>query len=262
MIKLLKKIIRPYYRGMHYLLLRLLWCFCGEKLNDPYNIPIIINNFNRLTYLKLLIESLTTRGYNSIYIIDNASTYPPLLSYYKVCPYKVFRLSENIGYLSLWKTKIYKQFQKKYFVYTDSDLLIHRDCPNNFIEHFYAIMQRHKNAQKVGFGLAIDDLPDSYNSKREVIAWEQQFWQNEVEKGVFFAAIDTTFALYRPFVKGPANFLVETFRTGYPYVMHHLPWYVNSTSLSEEDVYYIKNIETPTHWSKKNDISHCVRNEK
>jgi len=247
----LKKILRPYYHGTCTFLKRLRWSLFGRKVVDFYNVPIIINNFNRVTYLKKLIDSLTQRGYNNIYIIDNASTYPPLLEYYESCPYNVFRLSENIGYLSLWKTKIYKQFQKDYFVYTDSDLQIHKDCPDNFMEHFYGIMQRRKNAQKVGFGLAIDDLPDAYNNKNEVIAWEKQFWQKEVESGVFLAPIDTTFALYRPFVKGPANSFVEHLRTGHPYIMYHLPWYANSASLSEEDVYYVKNIATSTHWSQK-----------
>lgn len=41
------------------------------------NIPIIINNFNRLTCLQRLIASLEVRGYHNIYIIDNNSTYPP-----------------------------------------------------------------------------------------------------------------------------------------------------------------------------------------
>jgi hypothetical protein len=158
-------------------------------------------------------------------------------------------LSKNIGHLSLWKTKIYKQFQNGYFVYTDPDLLIHKDCPANFIEHFFKIMQRYRNAQKVGFGLAIDDLPDSYKYKDEVIAWEQQFWQNEIEKGIFLAGIDTTFAMYRPFVKGKV--FVNNLRTGYPYIMHHLPWYADSTSLNEEDAYYNNSIATSTHWTQK-----------
>jgi len=240
----------PYHRTRSFIL-RIRWSLFGKKPNDFYKIPIIINNFNRLTYLKLLIESLTTRGYNNIYIIDNASTYPPLLEFYESCPHKVFRLSENIGYLSLWKKKIHKQFRNKYFVYTDSDLLIHTDCPNNFMEYFYSIMRRRKNAQKVGFSLSIDDLPDSYNHKNEVVAWEQRFWKKEVEKGIFSAPIDTTFALYRPFVKGSANPNVEQLRIGYPYVVHHLPWYIDSNSMSEEDIYYTKTVTTSTHWTQK-----------
>lgn len=70
---------------------------------DVKNIPIIINNRNRLTYMKMLISSLEKRGYNNIYIIDNDSTYPPLLDYYsKECIYPVFYLNKNVGYNALW----------------------------------------------------------------------------------------------------------------------------------------------------------------
>ena len=48
-----------------------------------FNVPIIINNRNRYTFLKLMIEQLTSFGYKHIYILDNDSTYPPLLEYYK-----------------------------------------------------------------------------------------------------------------------------------------------------------------------------------
>lgn len=49
-----------------------------SSIKDGKEVPIIINNFNRLTTLRLLIEALNKRGYDNIYIIDNASTYPPL----------------------------------------------------------------------------------------------------------------------------------------------------------------------------------------
>ena len=41
---------------------------------DVKNIPIIINNRNRLTYMKMLISSLEKRGYNNIYIIYFVTT--------------------------------------------------------------------------------------------------------------------------------------------------------------------------------------------
>ena len=59
-----------------------------SEITDYHDIPVIINNFNRLEYLKKLIESLEIRGYRNIYIIDNLSTYPPLLQYYNTCKYQ------------------------------------------------------------------------------------------------------------------------------------------------------------------------------
>lgn len=105
----------------------------GKKILNIKDVPIIINNFNRLEYLLKLINSLTSRGYNNIYIIDNASTYPPLLDYYEKTPYPVFKLKENIGYLALWKTNIFKKFKNSYYVYTDSDMEIEDFCPDDFM---------------------------------------------------------------------------------------------------------------------------------
>ena len=76
--------------------------FCGVR-DIPYKeIPIVINNFNRLETLLKLLHSLEVRGYKNIYIIDNGSSYPPLLDYYRECPYTVYLLHKNVGHLAVW----------------------------------------------------------------------------------------------------------------------------------------------------------------
>lgn len=214
------------------------------------NIPIIINNFNRLSFLKRLIISLEKRGYKNIYIIDNNSTYESLLEYYKECPYTIFRLKENVGYKAIWETNIFDKFKYSLYVYTDSDMEIDDSCPDDFLKHFINIMRKHPLCQKVGFGIRIDDLPDSFKYKQEVIQHESQFWKNEIHKNVYRAPIDTTFALYRPLSGGPADYNQETYRTGAPYVIKHLPWYINTTNLDKEECFYINSITQSTHWTK------------
>ena len=88
-----------------------------SRLQDVHDIPIIINNFNRLTTLKELIAALCQRGYRHIYILDNASTYPPLLDYYATCPFEVIRLDANLGFKALWKSGMYKRFCHDYYVH-------------------------------------------------------------------------------------------------------------------------------------------------
>ncbi len=215
------------------------------------NIPIIINNFNRLSFLKRLIISLEKRGYKNIYIIDNNSTYEPLLKYYKKCPYTIFRLKENVGYKAIWKTNIFDKFKHSLYVYTDSDMEIDESCPDDFMKHFIDIMKKHPLCQKVGFGIRIDNLPDCFKNKQEVIKHESQFWINEIHKNVYRAPIDTTFALYRPLCGGPADWSQETYRTGFPYVIKHLPWYMDSNNLNHEESYYINSITQSTHWTQK-----------
>lgn len=223
----------------------------GTTINNFKEIPIIINNFNRLSFLQLQIDALEKRGYNNIYIIDNNSTYPPLLDYYNKTPYKVFRLNENVGFLSLWKTGIYKKFKNQYFVYTDSDVVPIDECPNDVLEHFWRLMQRYPRASKIGFSLKIDDLPDSFVNKAQVVTWEQQFWQKSLSQDLFLASIDTTFALYRPNVKGGANFGEFMIRTGGKYTARHMPWYNDDNNLSEEERFYINSSQTSTYWTKK-----------
>ena len=222
-----------------------------KKIEDTKTIPIIINNFNRYTFLRDLIDSLEIRGYKNIYIIDNNSTYPILLRYYDELPYKVFRLTENLGYLALWKSNIYKQFKDQYFVYTDSDIVLSQCCPDDFLNHFYKLMKKYPRATKVGFALSISDLPDCYQNKIKVISWERNFWKKEIEKDVYKAPIDTTFALYRPNAKGPAYNHDFTLRVGGVYTAKHMPWYNDDKNLSDEEIYYIMHSKTSTHWTRE-----------
>lgn len=216
------------------------------------NIPIIINNFNRLTTLKKLIHSLEIRGYYNIKIIDNNSTYPPLIEYYKTVDYKVYRLNKNIGFKALWKTRVFYLHMFDYFCYTDSDLEIIEECPDDFMKVLYKYLKYNPDVHKIGFSLKIEDLPNHYNKKDEVIEWESKFKKNRVDGNFYIAPIDTTFALYRPFSRrGKRDGSMKMIRTGFPYEMRHLPWYVNSNDLSQEEIYYLNSVKQPTHWTTK-----------
>jgi hypothetical protein len=160
-------------------------------------------------------------------------------------------LDQNVGYLAMWQTDIYKLFQKSYYVYTDSDMEIDDECPDDFMRRFIEMLEKYPFAQKVGFALRVDDLPECYCNKESVINHEERFWRKEVENGVYDAEIDTTFALYRPFCGGKADRFQKTYRTGGKYLIKHLPWYVDSSDLSDEEIYYINSISQSTHWSQQ-----------
>src|SRR4051812_4518171 len=149
-----------YFRSIQNLLSAFLF---SDKIIDYKNIPIIINNRNRYSFLKRLVDSLNASGYRNIIILDNASTYEPLLQYYSVVNAKVIMLGKNLGYDALEKIPLYKQIKRNYFVYTDSDILPGESCPPNFLEYFLSVMKKYPLVQKVGFGLQIDDLPDHYD---------------------------------------------------------------------------------------------------
>ena len=243
-------LIRNYY---------LLWSFYIHIMNYFFkkeianykNIPIIINNRNRLTFLLDLIKALEIRGYKNIFIIDNDSTYEPLLNFYKNCPYHIFRLEKNVGHLALWDTKIYKKFERSFFVYTDSDVVPSQDCPLNFLEIFLDKMKEDKSIMKIGLSLKINDLPDHYSNKKDVIEWESQFNKTLTSDGGYFIAnVDTTFALYRPFMSGGSS-RMRMLRSKAPINAHHMPWYNDSNNLSDEELFYLNNSKTSTHWTSK-----------
>jgi hypothetical protein len=223
-----------------------------SQIADYKQIPIIINNFNRLDSMKQLIESLEKRGYRNIFIIDNLSTYPPLLEYYETCKYKVFRLDRNIGMNALWGSGLISNFRKDYFVYTDSDMVPVDECPDDFMLFFLQVLKKHKLAQKVGFSLKIDDIPDCYAMKETVISVEKQYYRYQHEELLYWAPIATTFALYRPRAKRiHGNYYIEMYRTAFPYIARHLPWYMDSSNPDEENSYYLSQKLVATWYSKE-----------
>jgi len=76
-----------------------------ERLEEVQNIPIFINSRDRLNCLKLLIEWLLKAGYKNLIILDNDSSYPPLLDYYRGLEadsrIRVVRLGKNLGHKAL-----------------------------------------------------------------------------------------------------------------------------------------------------------------
>lgn len=229
----------------------ILWYITHWKQPEYHSIPIIINNYNRLTFLTQLIDSLESRGYRNIFIIDNNSTYPPLLAYYDKCPYTVFRLENNLGFRAIWCCYVYGLFKHSFYVYTDSDIVLHEDCPEDFMKVFLKALKKHPRCMKVGFGLAIDDLPICYKNREQVIRHESQFWEKPIDPLFYEAQIDTTFALYRPYCYGHSDGRHLMLRSGKPYIARHAPWYVDSDNLSDEEQYYIASCSQATHWSEQ-----------
>lgn len=200
-------------------------------------IPIIINNRNRLTFLKMQIDWFKQNGYTNLYVLDNLSDYPPLLEYYKSCEAKVIRLKKNFGYKALWLSGEFEQFKYNYYVYTDPDVLPTKNCPSDLVFELYKVLQRYSQFEKAGVALRIDDLPEHYSAKAEVLRIEKKWWTNELEKNIYDAPVDTTFALYRPFAWGDAEDC-KACRVGGDLIFSHMPWYENSASPTEEDRYY------------------------
>ncbi|GAC1374115.1 MAG: hypothetical protein NVSMB32_17410 [Actinomycetota bacterium] len=211
-------------------------------------IPIFINCRERLTPLLALLSFLERAGHERIFLIDNDSTYPPLLEFYAQTCHKVIRLGANLGHEALWVANVLERVGVRgSFVLSDPDIVPLEGCPLDVVEYFGDLLERYPDRRKVGFGLAIDDLPREFVFREEVIAWESYYWQHMIAPGLFDAPIDTTFALYRdPGVRGIDHCL----RTGHPYLARHIPWYENLAQLSEEERFYRTHARKDiTNWS-------------
>ena len=225
----------------------------GQKISqvDPKRIPVVINNRNRHTYLIQLISWLEKAGMTNIIILDNDSTYPRLLEYYGTTKHRVVKLGDNVGHHALWKSSLWKEIQSQYYIYTDPDVVPHKNCPADTAEYLLKQLEKYTSIEKIGLGLKIDDLPEHYANKQKVIEWESKYWKNEVTPGIYNSEVDTTFALYRPFTDGK-TWVAPAYRTGEPYVAHHMPWYENTADPGEENLYYMKHARTgASHWTNK-----------
>ena len=144
------------------------------------------------------------------------------------------------------RTHLHQRFGKYYHVYTDPDVLPDENTPPDFMHYFKSLLDKYTTIQKVGFGLHINDLPDYYPKKQEVINWESKMYENEIEPAVYKSKIDTTFALYRP--GAYLQCWDATLRTGGNYMLKHMPWYENPARPSNETKFYINAMSNASSW--------------
>lgn len=223
------------------------------------SIPVLINNFNRLELLQKQIDwLLSLEDKVSIIIIDNLSTYPPLLEYYENIKHpqiQVVYLNFNSwrkGAEYLGEKKL-ADFEK--YIITDSDLLAFESTPSNLISHISKLMDKYPQYNHIGTSLEINDLPDYNPLKKKIIQHESQYWTpaaKVIDNEVSIALVDTTFAMYRNTSRvlptGPA------LRTLRPFTLKHVDWYLDPNQNSSEYQFYLdscKSFATWAHEAKK-----------
>lgn len=205
--------------------------------DKPEEVPVFLIAYERLDSMRNMVEWLESVGQKRIVFIDNNSSYPPLINYYSQTPYQVIRLYRNGHHTAPWTEGIVKALvPESYYIISDPDIIPAEECPRDVVSRFVKLHAKYPYHDKVGFGLKIDDLPDYFPLKKSVIDWEKQFWLHELERGVYEAGVDTTFAVYKPFTY--RHQLHPSIRTGDPYLARHAPWYINPNNVSEEELYY------------------------
>lgn len=224
------------------------------KIKDG-SIPILLNNFNRLEPLqKLVLWLMSLDTPISIIILDNKSTFPPLISYYaslKDGPIQVIRMGFNSGRFGLlhYFTKL-KKYNK--IVISDCDLVPYADTPKDILTHLSTLLDKYPEYNHVGVSLEIQDIPDTYPLKELVLAWEKKFWPpmaKEINAEAYEAGIDTTFGMWRS--NSIISPLAPALRTKLPYRLQHIDWYLNPKDINLEYKYYISTCSTFGSWTKE-----------
>lgn len=227
-----------------------------KRPDDQSHPPVIINSYNRLDSLKLLVNWLESAGVAQIIILDNCSTYKPLLDYLDSLSHRVVKLRENLGPDALWKSPIWREVRRAKFVYTDPDVVPCDSCPKDLLERMSALLDRYPLHSKVGLGLRIDDLPAHYSLRDKVIQWEGRFWESAIEPDVYEATVDTTFAMYRPYGGRGGQ---RSLRLGGNCVARHTPWYADSSNPSAEELNYQNSIAPEMSWWTQSDRASSIR---
>lgn len=208
-------------------------------------IPLILTNFNQLSYLRNLVNQFHFYyPENRIYILDNASTNQKVKDYYwQNEEVIVFQYPENTSAENLKNFLNENHFE--YFIISDPDVSIHPTSPPFFLEVFKDLID--SGYHHAGFDLIYDDLPE-WNKKAGWIAGDEKNLHNhpiEVKYNgytftAFHAAIDTTFALYSSKNGGwsapmPGKDWGNSVRI---FKAHHLTWYLSKDHLNEEMTNY------------------------
>jgi len=220
--------------------------------------PFVVNSFNQLTYVKNMVMKLHAAGFRNIYVIDQASSYPPLLAWLAQASEEgiVFPLYSpaNNGPHYFFLSRLYEIFGGAPFLYSDPDLSWDV-MANDFLTRMFEIAHRY-SFYKVGPALTIPGPAEmkpgmittaDRGIPMTVAEFEHRYWQNEIEPGVYQAPIDTTAHLFLPQYY-PANApLVTGLRVAGPgYSMLHLPWFINDPMPAEEYQFYLQQTRHTT----------------
>jgi hypothetical protein len=158
--------------------------------------------------------------------------------------------------------KEYIHDKYEYYVISNPDIQPKPDVPENFLAIFKEVLDLN-GFHRVGFGLAIDDIPEDLHNKSDVIRNETPHWKHKVlvsaagkkYKG-FRTGIDLTFCLYRTENGGWLSTKVDgNFANALRLFMaYHFGWYVNNTTTIEENINYFKTARTKKTAQSSSDV--------
>lgn len=235
--------------------------YLEEKVDK---IPIFIISHNRLTVLKRCIASIKAcfdERYYEIVIHDNISTYAPLITFLKESGLKVYwnkgneldDVAKSVEHYFANNT----DNDSRFYAVTDPDIEfdVKQTRPDTLL--FYChLLDNVQKIDSVGPELRVDDIPDHYPLKQELLRLHRQghandkflnvVWQDETVPCAF-RKLDTTFGLYRRSFRFKR--LNDALLCHGRHNARHLDWYLDPNNMSEDDLLYMQNTSRWGHWS-------------
>lgn len=211
-------------------------------------IPILINVRDYGSPAMLMVERLRQIPEARPIVVDNASTWPPLLEWFEHAPCEVIRLGENRGPRAPLTVLPQLGDFGPYYCITDPDLDI-SGVPLDVLAVLQGALDRYREIGKVGLSLEIDDIPNDYPFRRQVLDCERKFWAVRLDQ-FFTGEIDTHFCMMR--TADPYTAYGPALRTDRPYTARHLPWYMTPDNITPEYRYYLDHagFETGIVWTQ------------
>lgn len=195
------------------------------------DIPIVIISWNQLTFLKSFLQQIKKFNH-PIIILDNNSTYQPLLDFYdqmKDPNIKIHRLDKNYGHL-VYKTL--SHLLPDIYILSDPDLILNENMPNDAIEQLLKISNKYKSPC-VGVALDISEyhkfIKGDYGKlvyKNESMHYNDRLHDDQYI--LYRSDTDTTFCLINK--NYPVRGIQEKFgkiRVGGVFTAKHPSWYEN-----------------------------------
>ena len=188
----------------------------------------------------------TYKNVGDIIIVDNDSTYSPLLDWYKTDPCKIVKVS-NLGHAAPWIAGVIDSLNTPYYVVTDSDLGL-EDTPDDTLDYLYENLLL-TNLDKIGLGLDWKKVSLESPYYNHIQGYEKNRWNiSPVVNNIYTEVqVDTTFALYQK-----NHYFIGGGSTSFPYVARHYPWELTKEDYdnNEEFKYYIKNASHSSSYKK------------
>jgi hypothetical protein len=99
----------------------------------------------------------------------------------------------------------------------------------------------HYGHNKVGLALALDDIPEHYWLRDQVLRNEHRWWATPLAENVYVADTDTTFNLNRKVDQ------YSSIRLAGEFTCKHVPWYIDINNLDPEEQYYYDHYDGYAH---------------